>query len=64
MVDQLIDWVVDQLMEPKESAKERKNKSVIAIGSKRNSGRCGNGGLVGYPLSSQGQAGRYISPSS
>ena len=46
-LDQLIYWVVNQLMELKESTKERGNEGAIAIGSKWNSGRCGNGGLVG-----------------
>ena len=51
-LNQFVYWVVDQLMESRESTKEEMNKSAIAIGSKWNDGRCGNGGLVGYPLSS------------
>lgn len=38
------------VLEPKESTKEGKNKSAIAIGSKSRSGKWKNGRLVGYPL--------------
>ena len=51
------------LLEPKESTKEEKDKSTIAIGSKSSGGTWKNGELVGHFLSDQGQARRYISPS-
>lgn len=48
------------LMEPKESSKEGKNKSAIAISFKWSGGRLRNGGLVGYLLPSERQARGYI----
>ena len=41
-------------LEPKESTKEGKNKSAIAISSKSSSRTWKNGGLVGYLLSDEG----------